>query len=303
MKIGFSSLACPEWDLSTMAQRAKAFGFDGVELRAVQGEMNLTLCSQLTACPENIRQSFADFGVELSCLSSSATFHSNKKREVAQNKAVAREYVELAAKLGCRRVRVFGSEIPPGADRHQVLARIAEALRDLAGFAAKHRVTLVLENSGDFCASDALWYLSDAVQHPAVKAWWNPVRARAANERPTTAMPRQGEGIGRGHVCDGKVDETCTLQSYELPGQGNVGVRRMIQLLRGIGYDDYLVLDWPKMWVPSLLEPDAALPAALAFLREAVDEKQQVLTAYKGVKHAVKLATRPPPPSVHAEAG
>ena len=32
MKIGFSSLACPGWDLQTIVARAREYGFDGIEL-------------------------------------------------------------------------------------------------------------------------------------------------------------------------------------------------------------------------------------------------------------------------------
>ena len=30
MKIGFSSQACPDWDLETIVAKASAMGFDGV---------------------------------------------------------------------------------------------------------------------------------------------------------------------------------------------------------------------------------------------------------------------------------
>jgi hypothetical protein len=46
------------------------------------------------------------------------------------------------------------------------------------------------------------------------------------------------------------------------------------------------MFEWPKLWEPSLAAPDAALGQAQKFLRERVDAKQPILSAYKGDKKA-----------------
>ena len=35
MKFAFSTVSCPKWDFDTIAARAKEYGYDGVEVRAV----------------------------------------------------------------------------------------------------------------------------------------------------------------------------------------------------------------------------------------------------------------------------
>jgi sugar phosphate isomerase/epimerase len=147
-------------------------------------------------------------------------------------------------------------------------------------------VTLLVENVGDFCDSYAMWYLVDAAASPAVRCCWNAFAGRSRNERPTTSIPRLGAKIGMVHVCDGKFHPSGALDSYAIPGQGDVEIPRLIQLLKGIGYRDYVVFDWPKLWVPSLADPDKAFATAAKNLQAAIGEKPIVMTAYKGDKNA-----------------
>lgn len=293
MKLAFSSVVCPAWPLATMVEKAKEYGYQGIELRSLEGQMHLPLAPQLNSNPKKIGQLMRATGIELVCLSTSAAFHMNDAKAVANNKAQVREYIELAGKLECPYVRVFGAEIPRlkfwplGYERREtVLARIADSLRELAAYAASHRVTVLIENSGDFSDSNALWYLVDAANSPAIKCLWNPLNAAIRRERPTTSIPRLGRKIGMVHLCDAKMGPDGAFESHAIPGQGSLEIPRMIQLLKGINYKGYLCLDWPKFWTPSLADADVVLPAAAAYLKPLVDEKPIAMSAYKGDKYA-----------------
>ena len=63
----------------------------------------------------------------------------------------------------------------------------------------------------------------------------------------------------------------------------------MIDLLRGIIYRGYLMFDWPKTVVPDLPAAQVVLPQVQLQLREWIDTKAEVLTAYKGDKKPVTL--------------
>ncbi len=56
-------------------------------------------------------------------------------------------------------------------------------------------------------------------------------------------------------------------------------------MLKGIRYQGYLCIDWPKLWTPSLADADKVLPAAAEYLRPLIDEKPVAMTAYKGDKY------------------
>ncbi len=292
MKIGFSSLVCPTWDLETIVANAAKFGFQGVELRGLCGELHLPLVPDLSRDPEGVRRLFAENHIELVCLGASVTLSSKDSREVAEQKGVAIEFMELAHKVGCPYVRIFVGGADRWDNQRAALARIAQALISLAPIASRLGVTLLVENGGDFPGSAELWFLIDAVGRPAVRCCWNQCNAMTVGERATNSIPRLGNKIGMIHVCDGKFDEAGALLSYTPPGQGDVEVKRQIDLLKGLVYDRYLVFEWPKLWVDSLPPPESVLPGVAKFLRETIDAKQPILSAYKGDKNAPKMASR-----------
>ncbi len=295
MKTGFSSLVCPGWDLETIVTQAQTCGFDGVELRGLRGELHLPLVPELAARPDRVRELFNEHHVELICLGTSATLDSRRREEVAGQRAAIIEFIELAAKLGCPYVRLYVGDAQPRDHHRGALGRVAEALTSLVPVASRHDVTLLVENGGDFPGSDDLWFLFDAVSHPAVRCCWSQCHAMTLGERATTSIPRLSNNIALVHTCDAAFDDYGVLLDYKPLGQGDVQIARQIELLRGVTYDGYLVFEWPKMWVASLPAPETVLPDVARFLRECIDAKQPVLAAYKGDKHAPQLASRVTP--------
>lgn len=290
MKIGFSSLVCPGWDLPTIVEQASSLGFRGVELRGLRGELHLPLVPELSGRPELVRGLFAEKKVELVCLGTSASLSSKDKTEIARQKGVIFEFMELASRLGCPFVRVFAGEFDRRDTPERAIVRMAEALRSLADTAARLHVTLLVENGGDFAGSQAMWFLMDTVSHPAVQCCWNQCNAMAVLERPTISIPRLGCKVGLVHVCDADFDDAGVLQGYKLPGEGDVGVSRQIELLRGVIQRCYLMFEWPKLWVETLPGPETVLPKVAEFLKNCLSSKQAVLSAYKGDKNAPKYA-------------
>lgn len=292
MKIAFSSLGCPDWDLATMIAQAAAMGYDGIELRGLLGEMHLPNAPSLAQNTAGVKARLREANVELVCLATGNCFHFKDAARVADEKAKVRETVELAGKLGVPYVRVFGDEVPRYADRHATVLRIVAALRDLAPFAAQHGVTLLFENHGDFAGSRDTWYIVDSVNHPSVQCCWNPCTGKAFGERMGLAIPRLGCKIELVHLVDGKFTDSDALEAYAIPGDGDLGLERFLDMIRGIGYDGYIVFDWPKLWVPSLADPEQAFPAALANIRKvfAEFEARKDLSAYKGDKNVPKFA-------------
>lgn len=297
MKIGFSSLVCPSWDLPTIVSRAAELGFDGVELRGLRGELHLPGIPALRANPGATRQLFAGADVELASLVSSCTFDSRQKHELARNREALQEYIELAAELTCPRVRVFLGDLQKGEARRATLARIATELAAVAPTAAEHGITILIENSGDFAGSADAWYICDHVSHPAVRVAWNPCTAMMLCERPTITVPRLASRLGMFLISDGQFDEMGYMSGFKVPGKGNVELSRAIDLLKGVYYSGYLMFSWPKLWEPALAGPDDVLPRVQKFLRQRIDERQTPLSAYKGDKNAPVFKSQPPSPA------
>ena len=150
MKIGFSTLATPNWSLTKVVDQAASMGYQGVEIRGLEGQLHLPLSPSLSGKPEGVRQFFAEKNVELVCLGTSASLTSRDKDEVARQKSIIIEFVELASRLGCPFVRLHAGEVQKRDTSDKAFHRFVEGIKPLADTAAQRNVCLLIENGGDF---------------------------------------------------------------------------------------------------------------------------------------------------------
>ena len=79
--IAFSTLGCPAWDLDRILEFAHQHGFSAVELRGLQG--NLDLPSHPIFAPDRIEQTkrrFETSKLQIACVSSSANLYMEDPR-------------------------------------------------------------------------------------------------------------------------------------------------------------------------------------------------------------------------------
>jgi sugar phosphate isomerase/epimerase len=288
MKTGFSSRFCPSWDLETIASNASAMGYDGVELCGLQGESDLTRVAALANQPERVRSLLRETNTELVCLSAPVALDSCSESEIHQRLALLENYAKLAHELTCPCVRLSVGEVQALDNRNMALARIAKMLRLLIPIASRFHVTMLVENGGDFRGSEDSWFLIDAVGHPAVQCCWNQCHALTLREQATRSIPRLNSRIGLVHACDASFDEQGRFIEFKKLGEGDAGVARQIELLKGLMYDRYLVFDQPAR---TSADPKAVLEPAARFLRACIEAEPAPLSAYKGDKRAPRMAS------------
>jgi len=131
--MSFSTLACPTWTLSQVIEIAVSSGYDGVELRFLEGEDSLWKLPAFQSPALAVsKRMLSDNGLSVTCVGTSCRFHSPdrsaRERWIEEGKRMA----ELAAALGSPGIRVFGDKIQPGADRDSTRESIAEGVRCLA---------------------------------------------------------------------------------------------------------------------------------------------------------------------------
>jgi len=233
-----------------------------------------------------------DKDLELVCLGCPAILTFYSRREVEAELAGLVEYIELASRLACPLVSIRAGVVETWDYDRAARSRLGYTLREIAPLALNNGVTIVVENSGDFPASNDLWFTIDAVDHPAVRACWNQRNALIIGERPTRAVPRLGGKVGLVHLCDAGFDDRRMGPTYATMGQGDCEVVTQIELLKGLTYEGYLMYDWPQQWMGTSPDPETALADAVKFIRKCLESEPVVLTAYKGDKYVPKLAPR-----------
>ena len=77
MKLSFSTLGCPEWSIDDIVANAVGFGFSGVGIRGIGGEMDFARMPAFSPAERGLtRRKFERAGLDVYILLSSARFSS-----------------------------------------------------------------------------------------------------------------------------------------------------------------------------------------------------------------------------------
>ena len=148
LPIGFSTLGCPGWEWGKVLDFAQTNGFSAIELRGLQGDMDLPSRPEFAAARiEQSKKEVAAHGLRISCVSSSAHMHETDPAKHEAQLEDARKFIDLASTLGAPNVRVFGND--KVGTRDEMIEHIGGALRQLGEYAAPKNVTVIIESHGD----------------------------------------------------------------------------------------------------------------------------------------------------------
>lgn len=260
--IAFSTLGCPAWDWPRILGFAHQHGFSAIELRGLQGNLDLP-SHAIFAAPriEQTKKEIRDHKLRIACVSSSANLYMEDPDKRAKELADARRFIDLASTLGAPYVRVFGgkaqSDNAPVPD-DPTKARVAAGLRELGQYAGPKSVTVIIESHDHFTSSATLKDVLKAADSEHVGLLWDAHHTFAtSNEDPEFTVKELGPWIRHTHLKDsvGKGEE----RKYVLTGTGNVPIERQIKALQSIGYKGFYCFEWEKVWHPDLADPEIAI--------------------------------------------
>ena len=260
MKLAFSTLGCPDWDLAEVVAGARKYGYDGIELRALSGSLDLPGCDDFAAKRiATTREYLKREEIEICCVDTSCTFHSVDASERAAQVKTALVHAALAAKLGAPLIRVFPDKIQPGAQREQTRDWIAACLREIAKEMPVD-VDVALETHGDFARAEVAVEIVELANHPKVKLIWDVANSVAAGDTIESAAEIVKPHLAHIHLRDAKPVSGSEHWLPVLAGRGRVSFADAVVAIRNLSYDGYVSFEWEKYWHPEIEEPDIALP-------------------------------------------
>ncbi len=268
LKLSFTTLGCPTWTLRQIAENAAAMGYDAVDFRGLQDALDITTTPEFTTDLAATQRLFADLGVAISGIATSARYATADPVEREKQFDETRRNMELAAKLNVPLLRVFGGRVPEGYTVDSIMPALVENLRAIGDEAEAFGVTLALETHDDWTDSAVFARLMRAVNHPRVRVLWDlhhPFRFNA--EAPEVTYANLAPYTVSIHVKD-SISTADGGYQYVLLGTGDVPIKRMLDLLVNGGYDGYAILEWEKRWIPTLPEPEIVFPQYVAKMRE-----------------------------------
>jgi sugar phosphate isomerase/epimerase len=273
-RVSFSTLAFPDATLASAVSFGRRWGYAGVELRLIDGE----LIDPSMPAADRARVKRALAGLPVVAVDSSIRLTDD------DSGAPLRRFLELASDWEAPLVRVFGGALPGGPDartprtqrtrwdRRDRLRAAARVLEASVPVARRLGVAIGVETHDDFSASSVVAELlamadSEGADPEWVGAVWDSHHPHRMGEQPADVYANLGRRILLAQVKDARRGHAGDWQLVLL-GEGEVPVRQMLGLLAAGGYRNWISVEWEKRWHPEIEAPEVALPQYRRVLAE-----------------------------------
>jgi len=243
--------------LTEVFEKAKEFGYDGVELVYDDASMN----------PQKIggeerrrwRESLESLGLQVPSVATGVFWKynlgSNDERVREEGKKYIRLGLELASDFDARVLLVVPAVADPSIPYAKIYENAVNSIRGAAKAAEDHGVVIGLENVWNKFLYSPLEFrrFIEDVGSDFVKFYFDVgnVVALGYHEHWIGVL---GDLIAMVHVKDFDA-EIGGLRAFRHIGRGSIDWPRVLGLLRGAGYDDFLNVECPPSFYPDLKEP------------------------------------------------
>lgn len=262
LPIAFSTLACPAWEWSKILDYAVANNFAAIELRGLQG--NLDLPSHPVFAASRIAQTKREIrahDLRIACVSSSAHLDESAAPKRVEQISDAKRFIDLAAALEAPYVRVFGTDSDDEksiAPSEELKNGVASGLKELGDYAAGRKVTVLIESHDKFVTSSVLSNVLQRAGSDHVALLWDAHHTFAdGKEEPEFTVSQLGKWIRHTHLKDSVREGN--QRKYVLTGRGDGPIKRQIAALQKLGYKGFYCFEWEKVWHPDLTDPEIAV--------------------------------------------
>jgi sugar phosphate isomerase/epimerase len=261
MKLAFSTLACPGWSVPEVIGAAGRYGYDGVELRLIGGDVIDPAMPRPER--ERIRRLFEAAKLPIVCVDTSIRLAAPVDRPATEADLLA--FIDMAHEWHAPMVRVFGGPWPFDRPQGEILDAMAASLSRVAPAADRQGVAVVLETHDAFASAATVAEVLRRVPSPAVGALWDLHHPYRVGESPEQVMEVLGHHVLYVHVKDAR--RRAGGWDLVLVGEGEVPVARSLEVLSRWGYAGWIGVEWEKKWHPEIPDPEVALPQHVAWLR------------------------------------
>lgn len=257
MKLSYSTLACPDWSLEQCIEGAKKYGYEGLEIRLLDGELLPPDLSK--AQRDRVKKLMQEAGLPVCCVDTSVCVAQPDPEQRAAQVKDGIAFLEMAAQWGAPCIRVFSGP-PEGTEKPAAMAAASQALEAIARRGAELGVIVALETHDFFCKGVDMAEILSKVPSRFAAALWDIQHPIRYDEAPAVSMEAMKHRLVHTHVKDGHRPASGRDWPPALLGQGDVPVKACLDELKKGGYQGWISLEWEKKWHPEIEGPDVALP-------------------------------------------
>ncbi len=249
---GASTLGCAEFSLPEICELFHAFNLRELEIRAVDGRTDLPQWSTDKGwMPLRATALLAHHRIQLRVAGSSFKLVGNDEKSRAEMLA----FCQWADSWGAPYVRAFGG----GAWGHPLNeADYGQAARTIAWWQQEKerhgwRTELLLETHDGFSASGPCRELFGRLREPIGIIWDSHHTWRLGGESPRESWSQLSKWIRHVHIKDSIAKPSARHPyTYVLPGDGDVPLGQIVDLLAEHQFAGAVSLEWERLWHPYL---------------------------------------------------
>lgn len=251
----FSTLGCPQANLQEIFLLAERHGLGLVELRCLDGALDLpgyVAAHGWLQNPHLLPASSTRVGALNSSLKLTSPFE--------EAEAEFHAFAPLMTLFGARSLRVFDGPLDTSLEFDRVWRWLDawEALRQREGWG----FDLTIETHDSLLDAGSIQRLFSH-GHPHIGLLWDTHHTwRKANGNPLEDWPQLRPWTTHLHVKDSISRPSARHPfTYVLPGEGEMPLEPLLQMLREDGFAEPVSLEWEKHWHPYLPDLNIALTA------------------------------------------
>ena len=269
-KMAFSTLGCPNWNMTTIISKAKEYGYNGVDFRGYLGEMDIFNLPEFSTQADETLGLFKDANLEVPCFSSSVSIsYDISSGKTEKNLNEIKSYCQLCNIFKARYIRIFAgyfNDMP----KEQAVEIAAMEIEKMVKIAEDYNVILLIETHDDWLDCFLLKMLMERVDSQSVGILWDTHHPyRLISEKPEITWQTIGKWIKYTHWKDSCIDKS--FQAGHRPcltGEGDIPLKDIYSILKDSDYSGYFTLEWEKMWIPEIEEPEIAFPVFAQFMKQ-----------------------------------
>ncbi|MGI6671774.1 MAG: sugar phosphate isomerase/epimerase family protein [Christensenellales bacterium] len=265
MNIAFTTLGCPDWTFLEVLDNAKTMGYQGIEIRGIEGEMRAENMGPLK--PGKQQDTLRQLKVRnltVPCYGSSIRFDDATQKEAMLEEG--RCAIDVCARMGISYIRVFGDRIDDPRNEDRIISQVAEGISALCAYAEGTDVGILLEVHGDFNIVERILKTAEQIKSPKFGVLWDVQHSdKIYGDNFLPFYEPLKHLIRHVHVKDHhRADGAFKLCSV---GEGDVPLKQIINRLKADAFDGYFALEWEKKWHPELADANTEFPSFVDFMR------------------------------------
>jgi len=268
MKLAFSTLGCPDWDLDTIINRTAEIGFGGLEMRGILQELDITRLPEFSTKGIETCAKVEDAGIEIACFSSSVMMSNAGSPISVESLDEVKRYADLCNVFHTTNIRVFGGKIG-SMTWEDAIDDAATNLERMSRIVKNTNIKIVVETHDDWMKGANFRRVMEMVDSDNVGVLWDVNHPYMfINEKPEDSWQEMGKWVHHTHWKDSYVEKD-SEHGFQpcLMGEGVLPHREIYDVLKNGGYDGYLCLEYEKRWHPEIPDPKIAFPQYYDYMK------------------------------------